>query len=81
MKDRIKSVLDTKFQPESIEVIDESHHHRGHLSNRLEAESHFKIIIKCKNLEQLKSLDAHRLIYQALIEEMKLIHALKIEIE
>jgi len=76
----LKKKISNKLNPEKILLIDNSSLHVKHKSfdpNKF----HIKLIIKSKKLKQLTTVDAHKLIYSILKEEMKSnIHALEIEI-
>ncbi|MAK12164.1 MAG: BolA family transcriptional regulator [Candidatus Pelagibacter sp.] len=65
----------------NVDVINNSYLHEKHLSSPKNGNSHFKIIIKDKDLHELSRVQAHQKIYQCLSEEMKsYIHALEIQI-
>jgi len=80
MKKRIKQQIEKSLQCDNLEIIDESHLHIGHGNVDKDSETHFKIIIASKELNKLSRLKAHQKIYKILSEEMKLIHALAIDI-
>ncbi|HBN21760.1 MAG TPA: BolA family transcriptional regulator [Holosporales bacterium] len=82
MKDRIQQKIETAFSPLSVlEVINESHKHRGHKGSPETGESHFKVRIKAPAFDNLSRVAAHQLIYKALEAEFKTgLHALSIEI-
>ena len=77
----IKEKINKKINPESIILIDNSHHHSKHKSydpNKF----HIKIIIKSKKLKNINKISAHKEIYSILKDEMSnKIHALEIEIQ
>jgi BolA family transcriptional regulator, general stress-responsive regulator len=82
MKQIIISKLTQSCSPAFLDVVDESHLHKGHMGSRPEGETHFRIIIKSDIFKNKKSLDCHKMIYEFLREEMKSkIHALAIKIE
>ena len=85
MKGNLKSIIEEKLkkelEPTFLEVIDNSHLHIGHYENKNSVESHFAIIIKSAKLENIKKIEAHRLINKLLQHEFVLgIHALEIKI-
>jgi len=85
MKKNLKKIIEEKlkkeFAPTILEVIDNSHLHVGHYENKQEGESHFAIIIKSAKLENIKKVEAHRLINKILQHEFALgVHALEIKI-
>lgn len=76
----IEEKLRHRFTPSSLQIIDESDQHVGH-PGRVEGKGHYRVIITCDELSALPRLQAHRLIYQCLQDEMSTrIHALAIQI-
>jgi BolA protein len=76
----IEDKLKQSFSPDRLEVIDESHFHVGHAGYREGGESHFKVIIKAKALDEYSRVDKHKMIYNAIAPLMaKKIHALSID--
>ena len=74
-----KKVVD-EINPENISLIDNTHLHVKHKSFA-PGKQHLKIIIKSKKLKQLTKIEAHKVIFSILKNEMKNnIHALEIEI-
>jgi stress-induced morphogen len=82
MKEIIERRLHAEFNPEFLEVIDESFQHAGHSGNPTGEKqgTHFSIIIKCEGLGSLSLLAAHRSIYVVLADIMPKIHALRIKV-
>ena len=73
-------LLTDGLQPSSLEIIDESHLHAGHVGAR-EGKGHFKVIISSDKFEGLRPLQRHRLVYDSLGDMMDTdIHALSIVI-
>jgi BolA protein len=70
-----------KINPEKIQLINNSHLHKTHKSfdsNKV----HLKLIIYSKKLREMNRMDAHKVIFSILKEEMKnKIHAIEIEIK
>lgn len=59
-----------------VEVIDESHLHAGH-AGAAEGGGHFRVTVVSPRFEGLSTVEAQRLVYQALAEDMgSAIHAL-----
>jgi BolA family transcriptional regulator, general stress-responsive regulator len=78
--DRITGKLTEAFRPDSLQVVDESHLHKGHAGHRPEGESHFRVKITAEAFRGKTRLQAHRLIYDALKGEIaEGLHALAIE--
>ncbi len=81
MKNNIEKKLSDSFDPNFLDVVDESHLHKGHMGSRPEGETHFRVTINSAMFEGKSSLECHKLVYDALAEEMKnKIHALAIKI-
>jgi len=74
----IQSIIEQKlqqaFQPEFLEVVNESHTHNVPAGS----ESHFKVTVVSNAFEGQRLLGRHRLINKALSEELERIHALAI---
>ena len=79
--ENIKARINKKLNPEQISLIDNSSLHFKHKSfdiNKL----HLKLIIKSEKLRKLRKIDAHRVIFSILKDEMKdKIHSLEIKIK
>ena len=79
--EKIKAKVNETINPEKLLLIDNSHLHTKHKSfdkNKF----HLKLIIKSEKLKNMKKIDAHKVIFSILNEEMKnKIHALEIEIK
>ena len=76
--------LTAAFQPERLEVIDESHQHAGHMLHpggvEPRGETHFRIKIVAAAFAGKSRLERHRLINALAAEEIKAgVHALAIE--
>jgi len=76
----IKTKIIKSINAEEVLLIDNSHLHTKHKSFD-STKYHLKIIIKSNKLNEMKKLDAHKLIFSILKDEMRnQIHALEIEI-
>ena len=79
--EKVKAKINSKLNPEQILLIDNSYLHTKHKSfdsNKF----HLKLIIKSKKLKNMGKIDAHKIIFSILNDEMKnKIHALEIEIK
>ena len=74
----IEAVLRTALQPETVEVIDDSHLHAGHAGAR--EGSHLSVRIVSARFAGLPRVARHRLVYDALSTLMPQgIHALAID--
>ncbi len=75
----ITQKLQQALSPVTIQVIDESHKHIGHVGARDSGETHFAIIVISQQFKGLSRLQRHKLIYSILDLEMQNnIHALSI---
>ena len=79
--EKIKTKINKRINPEQIMLIDNSNLHAKHKSFD-SAKLHLKLIIKCAKLKNMSKIDAHKVIFSILKDEMKnKIHALEIEIK
>ena len=75
----IERKLSEAFSPQSLRVEDESHRHEGHAGHRPGGETHFRVYIVSQAFKGKSRLDRHRLINEALANELKAgVHALAI---
>ncbi len=81
VRDTMIEKLTARFQPEVLDVIDESERHRGHGGWREGGETHFRVRIATRHFDGLTRLAQHRAVMQALDDELKAgVHALAVEI-
>ncbi len=81
MEDKIERKLTESLDPGYLEVINESHLHRGHAGDNGTGESHFRVRVASTKLHGMTRIAAQRVIYGILEEEMKNgIHALSINV-
>jgi BolA protein len=67
------------FAPERLEVVDESHKHKGHAGWREGGETHFHVILVSEAFAGRSRLDRQRAVYAALADELASgVHALQI---
>ena len=79
--DEIKEKINKKINTKNIILIDNSSLHTKHKSFDPD-KLHLKIIIESEKLKKMKKIEAHKLIFSVLKEEMEnKIHALEIEIK
>ena len=77
----VKDKIDKKLNAEEVLLVDNSSLHSKHKSFDSK-KYHLKLIIKSKQLQNLRKIEAHKIIFSILKEEMKnKIHALEIEIK
>jgi BolA family transcriptional regulator, general stress-responsive regulator len=78
---QISEKLQAAFQPEVLEVIDESEDHRGHGGWREGGQTHFKVIIQAEVFGPMSRIERHRAVHAALTPELVgQIHALSLDI-
>jgi BolA protein len=76
--DRINALLVAAFEPESLDVEDDSAKHAGHEGAK-SGMGHFNVTIVSAHFNDMKMLARHRAVYAALDDMMKTdIHALAI---
>ncbi|MCQ8184297.1 BolA family protein [Parvularcula maris] len=66
----IEAKLKAAFEPITLEIIDESHLHRGHAGAPEGGESHFRAKIVSELFEGLSRLDRQRRVNETLREEL-----------
>jgi BolA family transcriptional regulator, general stress-responsive regulator len=72
--------LTEAFAPVALEVVDESDRHKGHAGARPGGGTHFRVRITAVAFRGKGRLEAHRLVYAALAQEIADgVHALAIE--
>ena len=77
----VKDKIDKKINAEEVLLVDNSSLHSKHKSFDSK-KFHLKLTIKSKQLQNLGKIEAHKIIFSILKEEMKnKIHALEIEIK
>ena len=81
-QERITRTLEEAFRPARVNVVDESHLHKGHAGHRPEGETHFRVRIASDAFAGKSRVDSHRMVNAALAGEFAGgLHALAIEIE
>lgn len=77
--EHIKNILQN-LKPEKLEVIDQSHKHKGHAAWREGGGTHFDVLIVSSEFEGKSQLQRHKLVYNLLKKELEdSIHALSIK--
>ena len=72
----IRSRLQDAFQPDELEIVDDSHRHAGHAGAR-DGRGHFNVRIRSQHFSGKRTVERHRMIYAALGSLMQTdIHAL-----
>lgn len=80
MQTQIQTKLEQAFDPAELEVINESHLHAGHAGDDGSGESHWRVVISSSAFDGVSRVDRDRMVYAALADEMKMIHALTLKI-
>lgn len=81
--DRIRRKLQEALTPATLEVIDESHRHAGHLQHDggagQEGETHFRVVVVSAAFTGKSRVARQRLVYDLLAEELSSrVHALSL---
>jgi BolA protein len=80
VRDSIRGKLTEAFRPASLEVVDESHLHKGHAGHRPEGDTHFRVRIAAEAFRGKSRVEMHRLVNAAMKDEFaRGLHALAIE--
>lgn len=75
----IRRRLQSAFEPERLDLIDDSARHAGHAGARPEGESHFRVVIVAEAFASKSRIERQRMVYAALDDLMQTdIHALSI---
>ncbi|MBI1326737.1 MAG: BolA/IbaG family iron-sulfur metabolism protein [Alphaproteobacteria bacterium] len=78
-EENIRKKLENAFQPEILEIRNDSALHAGHAGSPDTGNSHFSIRIKAKTLEGLSRVEQQRCVYAVLAEELQRnLHALQL---
>jgi BolA protein len=77
--DRIAAKLEAAFQPERLDVVDQSHKHVGHAGWREGGETHFHVTLVSQAFAGQSRVARQRAVYAALAEELAgPVHALEV---
>jgi len=75
----IRAKLTAAFQPERLEVVDQSHKHQGHAGWREGGETHFHVTLVSTTFAGQSRVARQRAVYAALAEELAgPVHALEV---
>ncbi len=79
--EKVKEKINKELNPEHILLLDKSKLHAKHKGFD-NSKFYLKLVVKSKKLKTIKKIDAHKIIFSILRDEMKnKIHALEIEIK
>ena len=77
----IRAKLAEAFAPAALDVVDESHMHKGHVGARPGGETHFRVVMTAAAFEGLSRVERQRRVYDALAEELAgPVHALALKL-
>ncbi len=77
---KIQSILTAKFNPEYLEIIDDTYKHQGHLNTPYHEETHFTVFIVSQRFQAISRLERHQRIMTILKEFFETqLHALSIK--
>lgn len=77
----IRDRLTERFQPQTLEIVNESARHAGHAGDDGSGESHWRVRIEAAAFEGMARVDRHRAVHAALGPDiMSRIHALALDI-
>jgi BolA protein len=77
--DLITKKLTEAFEPQNLNVVDESHQHEGHAGSRPGGQTHFRVYIVSEAFKGKTRLERHRMINGKLSDELAGgVHALAI---
>ena len=77
--ENIENKLREAFVPLSLNVVDESHLHAGHVGARPGGETHFRVEIVSAAFDGRSRVDRQRLVYDVLRDELAgPVHALSV---
>lgn len=79
--EEIRTKLQAAFQPNQLDVIDESERHRHHAGYQEGGESHFRVTMRAEALAPLSRIARHRAVHDALGKQLMAdIHALALDL-
>lgn len=82
ISDEITDRLTATFQPDALEVVDDSESHRGHGGWREGGQTHFNVMIRAQAFGPMSRIARHRAVHAALGADLVgRIHALALDID
>lgn len=77
--EKIKNILVKHFEPNKLEIFDESHLHAGHEGAK-SGKGHFRVAIQSMKFVGRSQIERHKMVYRALEDLFKTdIHALSLD--
>lgn len=80
VSDEMKARLEAAFQPEVLEIVNESHKHAGHGGDDGSGESHFHLKIRAAALAAMTRVARHRAVHAALGDLNTRVHAIGLDL-
>lgn len=78
--EEIRRKLESGLEPQSLEIVDESHKHHGHSGWRPGGETHFRVDVVATAFAGRSRVERQRLVYGLLAEELAdKVHALALK--
>ncbi len=81
MQQRLEEKLSSAFAPSYLQVVNDSASHKGHAGDDGSGESHFSVVMVSDYFKNMSHVDKQRRVYLELDNEMKIIHALSLNIK
>ncbi len=82
MAETLRAKLAEAFQPERLEVVDESDQHRGHGGWREGGGTHFRVVMRAASLNGMSRVARSRAVHKALDAELAgEVHALALDLD
>jgi BolA protein len=79
MVERLRVRLNEALSPVRLEIVDDSHRHRGHAGHRPGGETHFTVLVVSETFAGKSRVERQRLVYAAVAAEMEeRVHALSL---
>ena len=79
--DTIRTKLTAAFEPATLDILDESHLHKGHAGHDPRGETHFAVMMVSAGFSGKSRLERQRLVYATLAEELAgRVHALRMSL-
>jgi BolA family transcriptional regulator, general stress-responsive regulator len=76
LEEQITSKIQKAFEPEHLELLNESHMHAG-----IATDSHFNLLLVSQHFKNLKKVQRHQAVYKLLSEELSgPVHALALHL-
>jgi len=76
----LREILERRFSPQVIEILDETDAHRGHAEAKLRGGGHYAVTVVAQAFDGKTLIERHRMIYDAVFGETKeTVHALAIK--